>query len=422
MEDLKIKSKEKISRKSKIGMLVMCMIVMITMTNPIFGVTYLYEAGTPVDSFIEQSSVVSTVATPTFNFQSVSQVLMEPTTGKVLYAHNEHEKLLPASVTKIMSMLLIMEQIDSGKMQYTDMITCSAKASKMGGSQIWFKEGEQLSVEDALKAIAVVSANDVVLSMSEHIAGSEENFVQMMNAKAEALGMKNTHFMNPHGIDEENHYTTAFDIALMSRELITKHPDVLKFTSIWMDSIRNGTFNLSNTNKLIRFYDGATGLKTGSTSQALFNLAATATRNNTTFLSVVMKAPSSDIRAEESKQLLDYGFSNYEVKKIWDSQKVIDTVKINKNVEKQIQLVGKQDITALIEKGSKIETEEKVTINTQLCAPLEANTVVGTIEIVNKADGSIIGQSDIVIKEKVDKSSITEYLKNIFSLYILRQK
>ena len=178
----------------------------------------------------------------------------------------------------------------------------------MGGSQIWFKEGEKLTVDEALKAICVVSANDVTVAMAEHIGGSEENFVKMMNEKAVELGMENTHFMNSHGIDEENHYTSAKDVAIMSRELINKHPDILKYTSIWMDSLRDGTFALSSTNKLIRYYEGATGLKTGSTSQALFNLSGTATRNNTSFIAVVMKAPSSNVRLAEVKQLLDYRF------------------------------------------------------------------------------------------------------------------
>ena len=193
-----------------------------------------------------------------------------------------------------------------GKISYDDKIVCSANASHMGGSQIWFKEGEELTVNDALKAIAVVSANDVCMAVSEHIGGSEQNFVKMMNEKAKELGMKNTSFMNCHGIDTEGHYTTAKDIAIMSRELITKHPDILKYTSIWMDTLRDGTFGLSSTNKLIRYYDGATGLKTGFTSDAGYNLSGTATRNGTTYIAVVMKAPTSEVRLSEIKQLLDY--------------------------------------------------------------------------------------------------------------------
>ena len=267
---------------------------------------------------VKVSSINTIAANPQFTFQSEAQVLMEPTTGEILYANNENEKLLPASVTKIMTLLLTMEQIDSGKMAYEDKVKCSAKASHMGGSQIWFKENEELTVDECLKAICVVSANDVTVAMAEKIGGSEENFVKMMNDKALELGMENTCFKNSHGIDEEGHYSTAKDIAIMSRELITKHPDILKYTSIWQDTLRNGEFGLNSTNKLIRFYEGATGLKTGSTSQALFNLSGTATRNGTSFIAVVMRAPSSDIRLQEVKQLLDYGFANYEIKNIFN--------------------------------------------------------------------------------------------------------
>ncbi len=244
--------------------------------------------------------------------ESESAILIEQTTGKVLYEKNPHEQLRPASVTKIMSILLIMEAIDSGKISYTDMVTCSDKAASMGGSQIWFEPGEQLSVEDVLKAICVVSANDCVVAMAEHLAGSEEAFVQQMNERAKELGMKDTVFKNSHGIDEDGHVTSSYDIALMSRELLEKHPDITKFTTIWMDSLRGGTSELTSTNKLVRTYDGCTGLKTGSTSLALYNLSASATRNNLKLIAVVMKAPTTKLRFGEAKQLLDYGFNNYE--------------------------------------------------------------------------------------------------------------
>src|SRR5574344_1848863 len=225
------------------------------------------------------------------------------------------------------------------------MVICSAKASKMGGSQIWFKEGEKLSVDECLKAICVVSANDVTVAMAEKIGGTEENFVKMMNDKAKELGMENTCFKNCHGIDEEGHYTTAKDIAIMSRELITKHPDIFKYTSIWQDTLRNGQFGLNSTNKLIRFYEGATGLKTGSTSQALFNLSGTATRNGTSFIAVVMKAPSSAIRLEEVKQLLDFGFSNYEVKNICEKNVIAGSINVNKNINKEFDVKIKDNIS-----------------------------------------------------------------------------
>lgn len=365
------------------------------------------------------ASSISTVATPEFSFQSVSQIIMEPSTGRILYANNENEKLLPASVTKVMTLLLIMEQIDSGKLKYDDKVTCSLNASKMGGSQIWFKEGEQLSVDEALKAICVVSANDVTVAMAEMIGGTEQNFVKMMNDKAVSLGMENTNFMNSHGIDEEGHYTSAKDIAIMSRELINKHPDILKYTSIWMDTLRNGEFGLSSTNKLIRFYDGANGLKTGSTSQALYNLSATATRNGTTFIAVVMKAPTSDIRLQEIKQLLDYAFATYEVKNISDKGTLIETIKINKNVVKEANVITESSVSALIEKGSKIETDQKITIEQNLTAPLKKDSIVGKIEVLDKNGRDVIGSANLILDEDIERSNFKDYLSKLFNIYII---
>ena len=313
-----------------------------------------------------------------------------------------------------------MEQIDSGKMTYTDKISCSANASDMGGSQIWFKEGEELTVNDALKAIAVVSANDVCVAVSEHIGGSQENFAKMMNEKAKELGMENTNFMNCHGIDEEGHYTTAKDIAIMSRELITKHPDILKYTSIWMDSLRDGTFELSSTNKLIRYYEGATGLKTGFTSSAGYNLSGTATRNGTSYIAVVMKAPSSEVRLAEIKQLLDYGFATYQVQSLCDKDTVVDSKMINKNVNDVVDIVIKDNVTSLLEKGSKIETEQVIKYDEELIAPIMSNSKVGTIEIIDKSTKEIIGTSDLIVKVDIAKSNFMEYFKQLFKMFILR--
>lgn len=319
-----------------------------------------------------------------------------------------------------MTLLLTMEQIDSGKMTYQDKVKCSAKASRMGGSQIWFKENEELTVDEALKAICVVSANDVTVAVSEKIGGSEENFVKMMNDKAKELGMENTCFKNSHGIDEEGHYTTAKDIAIMSRELITKHPDILKYTSIWQDTLRNGEFGLNSTNKLIRFYDGATGLKTGSTSQALFNLSGTATRGETSFIAVVMRAPSSAVRLEEIKQLLDYGFASYEVKKVCESGVLTGDVRINKNVDKEAQVLIKDDITILSDKGAKFDTLEKITYNEELVAPLSKGDTVGNIEIFNKETNEKVGESDLVVSEDIARSDFMDYLKVVFKNYLIK--
>lgn len=320
---------------------------------------------------------------------------------------------------KVMTLLLIMEQIDGGVLDYSDIVTCSKKASEMGGSQIWFEEGEQITIDEALKAICVVSANDVTVAMAELIAGSEENFVMAMNAKAKELGMENTHFVNSHGIDEEGHYTCAKDIAIMARELITKHPNILNYTSIWMDTLRDGTTELTSTNKLIRFYDGATGLKTGYTSNALYNLVGTATRGDTTFITVIMRAPTSDIRLAETKTLLDYGFATYETKKICSSNTVLEEMDINKSIDQKLETRLEDDIYSLMEKGKKVETEQIITYNENLSAPIEPNQIVGKIQIINKDSKEIIGQTNIISNNLVEKSNFLDYLKFIFKKFLL---
>lgn len=393
------------------------LVIIVISNNYIFGTSYIYEKK---ESYINKESSISTVANPSFTFESYSQVLMEPSTGRILYANNENEKMLPASVTKVMTLLLIMEQIDSGVLDYADTVTCSKNASEMGGSQIWFEEGETLTIDEALKAICVVSANDVTVAMAELIGGNEENFVIAMNAKARELGMENTHFMNCHGIDEEGHYTCAKDVAIMARELITKHPNILNYTSIWMDTLRDGKTELTSTNKLIRFYDGATGLKTGYTSSALYNLVATATRKDTTFISVVMKAPSSDVRLAETKTLLDYGFATYETKKICSSNTILEEIDINKNIDKKLETRLEDDIYNLVEKGKNIETEQIITYNDDLVAPINANDIIGNVEIIDKTTNEIIGKTNIVANNNVDRSRITDYLKFIFSKFLLK--
>lgn len=401
----------------KIKILFATVLILICCMSNIFGASYIYKLNKS-DNKKDESSIATSVSTPVFEFESESQILMEASTGKILYANNEDEKLLPASVTKIMTLLLIMEQIDSGKLKYDDKVTCSAHASGMGGSQIWFKENEELTVDDALKAICVVSANDVTVAMAEKIGGTETNFVNMMNEKAKSLGMVNTNFMNSHGIDEENHYTTAKDIAIMSREIITKHPDILKYTSIWMDTLRNGEFGLSSTNKLIRFYEGANGLKTGSTSQALFNLSGTATRNGTTFISVIMKAPSSDVRLQETKQLLDYGFANYENKILYEKDTIISNLDISKNVNEKLDVIVNKQVSVLSEKGKNIETKENIIYN-ELRAPINSGEVVGKMEIVDNSNGEIIETLDLVAKNNIEKSTFMEYLRKIVRTFLM---
>ena len=361
-------------------------------------------------------SSVETAAVPTFNFKSESQILMEASNGEVIYANNENERLLPASVTKIMTILLVMDKIDSGGLRYTDTVTCSAAASKMGGSQIWFKEGETLTIDEALKCICVVSANDVCYAVAELIGGSHENFVQMMNDKAKSLGMENTHFMNAHGIDEDGHYTTAKDIAIMSKELITKHPDIIKYTTIWMDSIRGGKFGLSNTNKLLKTYNGLTGLKTGSTSKAMFNLSATAKRDNLNLIAVVLKAPTSAIRNEEVTTLLNYGFSNYSSKVLGKKGEVLESININKNIKDKVDIVFEKDECLILKKGDNVNYTKVVELEKGIKAPIEENKIVGKVKFIDEKN-NIIREANLVINKNIERSNFLDYLKNIVRNY-----
>ena len=366
-----------------------------------------------------ESSLKTTVEAPSFSFQSASQILMEATTGKVIYANNENERLLPASVTKIMTLLLLMEQIDAGNIRYTDKVTCSSEASKMGGSQIWFKEGETLTVDEALKCICVVSANDVSYAVAELIGGTNENFVKMMNNKAKELGMDNTQFMNAHGIDEDGHYTTAKDIALMSKELITKHPDITKYTTIWMDSIRGGQFGLSNTNKLIKTYKGITGLKTGSTSKALYNLSATATRDDLSLIAVVLKAPSSDIRAKEITSLLNYGFSTYSSKQLARKGEVVGNISISKNVTKKFDVVYEKDEYFVTKKGEGIKCNSVIEYIQDVRAPLQKGAIVGKAKFVDN-NNNVVCETNLVINDEISKSNLLEYIGFTMKKFAIR--
>ena len=304
------------------------------------------------------------------SLESGSAILIEQSTGQILYAHNIHEQLRPASVTKVMSILLIMEAIDSGKISLTDTVPCSENAASMGGSQIWLDPRETLTVDEMLKAICVNSANDCVVAMSEFIAGSEEAFVQMMNDKAKELGMNDTCFKNCHGLDEDGHVTSSYDISLMSRELLTKHPTITKYTKIWMDSLRDGKSQLSNTNKLIKNYKGATGLKTGSTSLALYNLSASATRNNLSLIAVIMKAPTTKIRFAEAQKLLDYGFNNFSFKQFGEKGDLVRKINVDKGVQNTVDCILADTAGTLIEKGKDKNVEQNITLDDNVLAPI----------------------------------------------------
>ena len=350
------------------------------------------------------------------NLESGSAILIEQSTGQILYSHNVHEQLRPASVTKVMSILLIMEQIDNGSISYTDSISCSETARSMGGSQIWLDTTETLTVDEMLKAICVVSANDCVVAMAEHIAGSEEAFVQMMNDKAKQLGMNDTTFKNCHGIDEDGHVTSAYDIALMSRELLTKHPDVTKYTTIWMDSLRNGKSQLVNTNKLIRTYKGITGLKTGSTSLALYNLSASATRDDLSLIAVIMKAPSTKVRFAEAQKLLDFGFSKFSFKSFGNKNDVIQNVPINKGVVNNVDAILEDTCGTLIEKGKENQISQSISINDKISAPIKKGDKIG--EVSFSLNDKNLSTVNLVASKDVDKISIFTMSKRIIYSWI----
>ena len=334
-----------------------------------------------------------------------SALLMDITTGTVLYEKNAHEKLAPASVTKVMTMLLIMEAVDSGKIRWEDTVTASETAAAKGGSQVYLKVGETMSVSDMVKSIAVSSANDCACAMAEHLAGSESAFVEMMNARARELGMNDTNFVNCTGLDDgegaENHKTSAYDIALMSRELMRSHPDIKEFTTIWMDTIRNGSFGLSNTNKLIRFYNGATGLKTGFTSGAGYCLSATAQREGLELIAVVMGCETSQQRTAACKSMLDYGFANFSLISPAVEEDTSVPVKLGKQGTVRAKLGA--DMGLLIDKGQKNSVTSQVTLEEFVAAPVSQGQRLGTMTI--KAGDQILAQVPLVAEEGVERLS-----------------
>jgi len=334
-----------------------------------------------------------------FDVAAKSAVLMEAKTGRVLYAKNPDEALPPASVTKVMTLLLVMEEIDSGKLRLSDMIPVSEYAASMGGSQVFLEPGEEMSCEDMLKSVVISSANDAAVALAETVAGSEEAFVKRMNERAGELGMKNTSFENVTGLDDDtaNHTISAYDIALVSRELITVHPTILNYSSIWMDSIRNGEFGLSNTNRLIRFYKGATGLKTGSTSKAGFCISATARRDGMHLIAVIMGSETRDERNNAAKKLLDWGFANYSSYEVERTEgEAVKVIKGKKNT-------GKTEIrpfSALLEKQGAENVEIKTEYKGKITAPVEKGQKLGTQSFFQ--NGELIGKADITAAEDIE--------------------
>ena len=351
-----------------------------------------------------------------FDVNAKSAVLMEAGTGRVLYAKNPNEALPPASVTKVMTLLLVMEAIDSGNLSLTDTVTVSEYAASMGGSQVFLEPFEEMSVEDMLKSVVVSSANDAAVALCEKVGGSEEAFVKMMNERAAELGMENTNFENVTGLDDDtvNHTISAYDIALVSRELITKHPLILNYSSIWMDTIRDGAFGLSNTNRLIRFYSGATGLKTGSTSKAGFCISATASRDGMDLIAVIMGSESRDIRNAAATQLLDWGFANYCV--FTDEGGEGEEVRVTGGVSSSVGTFI-DPVSVLLPKGSDKKIEKKFSYNESCAAPVKEGDSLGTVTY--ELDGETVASAEIRACADIDKISFGGVLKRILQSYLL---
>ena len=333
------------------------------------------------------------------NLDCVSAVLMEESTGKILYEQNPDQPLPPASVTKVMTLLLVMEAIEEGKIKLSDMITASANAASMGGTQIYLKENEQMCVEDLIKSVVIASANDACVALAEHLMGTEDAFVAKMNEKAQSLGMKNTHFENTNGLDDTvtNHVTSAWDIAIMSRELI-KHKKILEYSSIWMDTVRNGEFGLTNTNRLVRFYKGATGLKTGSTSKAKFCVSATAERNGLSLICVIMAAPTRDIRNAAATALLDWGFANFGVYK--NPAGELEPLKVLGGINHTCR-ISYPEFSAVVDKPDVEKIEYRAELPESIAAPVKKGEKVGTIGYY--LNDKLIGETNIVADENVPK-------------------
>ena len=334
------------------------------------------------------------------DYNARAYILIEASTGTVLLEENADEALPPASVTKIMTLLLVMEAIADGKLGWDDMVQTSEYAASMGGSQVFLKPGEEMSVTEMVKCVVVSSANDAAVALAERVAGSEEAFVRRMNERAAELGMKNTVIYNTNGLDDDvdGHVSSARDIAIMSRELITKHPKILEFSSIWMDSIRNGAFGLTNTNRLVRFYRGANGLKTGSTAKAKFCISATAERGGMQLIAVVMAAPSRDERNEIAKKLLDYGFAGWETAVL--TPELPACLPVTGGAEDAIVPEAEQ-ITLLLAKGEAARITAAVTLPERIAAPVEAGEVLGQVDFM--LDGKILSSVPITAQKSVKK-------------------
>lgn len=355
--------------------------------------------------------------TDALQLKSKSAVLMDAGTGTILYEKNSHEAMPPASVTKVMTLLLIYEAEAAGQFEWEEAVQVSEHAASMGGSQVFLEPGETQTATELTKCIAIASANDAAVAMAEFVAGSEEAFVERMNRKAEELGMRETHFVNACGLDVDGHETSAYDIALMSRELMTKFPEVQKYTTTWQDTIIHKTrkgeseFGLTNTNKLIKWYEGATGLKTGSTGKALYCLSGTAERNGLHLIGVVMAAPDFKLRFQETMKLLDYGFANYSAEKGLPAGKEMGRIPVTKGMEDSVSAVVQEEISILLKKDIGGEWETKTELLPAMDAPVAAGEKVG--ELIYLLHGKEVGRTDLITAEAVEKANINTMLQRM---------
>ena len=403
-------------KNSKVIYCLLLIILLCSFTLPClsFSNNYTWSVLNPTLATTSSLSENTDISNNNFlNLDAGSAILIEQNTGQILYEHNIHERLHPASVTKIMSLLLIMEALDSGQITLDTQIPCSNNAANMGGSQIWLDTTEKLTVNDMLKAIAIVSSNDCVVAMAEYIGGTEENFVQMMNTRAKELGMNDTTFKNCHGLDEDEHLTSAYDIALMSRELLMNHPAITNYSTIWTDTLRNGKSALSNTNKLVRNYSGCTGLKTGSTSLALFNLSASATRDGLSLIAVIMKAPTSALRFSNASTLLDYGFNTYSYKSFGNQGDVVKNINVTKGVSANVNAVYENSPSFLVKKGGESNITYEISLKDSVQAPIEKGQQLGTITY--SLNGSNINTVNLIADNSVEKIGLINMSK--FILY-----
>ena len=401
------------------------LIVLMLTACLLFGMTVSAKESVTVSSECDISDIdVPLDSTPvnaaigqTLDIKAKSVVLMEPNTGKVLYESNSDEKLPPASITKIMSLLLVMEAIDRGDISLETVVTASEHACSMGGSQIWLEPGETMTVNDLLKAAVIASANDACVALGETVAGSEEGFVALMNERAGELGMTNTHFVNCTGLDAEGHLTSAYDVALMSSALI-KHDLIKDYSTVWMDTLRDGKSELVNTNKLVRFYEGTTGLKTGTTGSAKYCLSATAERNGLELVAVVMAGESSNDRFGGAKKLLDYGFANYNYSSIDAGLEGKLKLEVLKGTQKTVEVSPQSTLNVLLPKSASGKIERKTVLSENVTAPVKKGDVLGTVTVT--LDGEQLGEIPLVAKNSVKRLTLCVtlgwILKGLFQL------